>query len=233
MKDIKILYEDNHLLVVVKPAGILSQEDKTGDADMLTKLKAYLKEKYQKPGNVYLGLVHRLDRRVSGVMVFAKTSKAASRLSEAIRKHEFHKEYLAVIAGEIHPREGVLKHYLRKAEAGKGMIAEVVSKEAEHAKEAILEYCLLKSRFIDGEILSLVGINLITGRYNQIRAQFSAIGHPLVNDYKYQYRGRNYGDELGLVCSQIKFPHPTKKEIIAFRYFPDQGIWKYFKGWVA
>ena len=230
MKDLKIIYEDNHLLVVIKPAGILSQQDKTGDADMLSLLKTYLKEKFQKPGNVFLGLVQRLDRRVSGVMVFARTSKAASRLSESIRKRQFQKEYLAVIVGEIHPREGILKHYLQKAETDRGKVAEVVTKEDEHAKEALLEYRLLKSKNIDGEILSLVGINLITGRYNQIRAQFSAIGHPLVNDYKYQYRGRNYGDELGLVCSQIKFPHPTTKEIIAFRYFPEQGIWKYFEG---
>lgn len=225
----KILYEDNHIMVAIKPAGILSQGDISGDPDMLTLLKKYLKEKYQKPGNVYLGLVHRLDRRVSGVMVFARTSKAAARLSEAIRNHEFEKEYMALIPGTIEPKEGVLKHYLRKIEGNEGAYAEVCSETTPGAQAALLEYKVIKSIKISNETITLVGINLITGRYNQIRVQFSEIGHPLLNDYKYHYRGQEFGDELGLVCTRISFPHPTTKEILDFRYFPETGIWKYFK----
>jgi 23S rRNA pseudouridine1911/1915/1917 synthase len=226
---LKIIYEDNHILVVIKPANLLSQEDHSGDLDLLRLLKEYLKEKYQKPGNVFLGLVHRLDRRVSGLMVYAKTSKAASRISESIRKREFYKEYFALISGAITPEQETLKNYLRKLQTSHGPISEVCSKEESDAKEAILEYRLIKSIVIDDDIISLLEVNLITGRYNQIRVQFSHIGHPLLNDLKYNYQGPTYGDELGLICSGLKFPHPTKKEIMNFKYFPETGIWKKLK----
>ncbi|MDD3999856.1 MAG: RluA family pseudouridine synthase [Bacilli bacterium] len=225
--DLKIVYEDNHLLVVVKPANLLSQKDYTNDEDLLNLLKAYLKEKYNKLGNVYLGLVHRLDRRVSGLMVYAKTSKAASRLSETIRNREFIKKYYALFLGELSPKRGVLRHYLKKVETKKGPLAKVSLKTDGEAKEAILEYQVQKSVLIDGEIITLVEVNLITGRYNQIRAQFSKINKPLLNDYKYNYRGPNYG-ELGLICSELNFTHPTTKEKMSFNYFPEQGIWKKF-----
>lgn len=225
----KILYEDNHILVAVKPAGLLSQGDINGDPDMLTLLKKYLKEKYNKPGNVFLGLVQRLDRRVGGLMVFARTSKAAARLSEAIRERRFLKEYRALILGTMNPLAGELRHHLRKRELRGGAFAEIVSETDPEGQLAVLEYEVLKSKKIMGEIVSMVGINLITGRYNQIRAQFSAIGHPLLNDHKYHYRGKKFGEELGLACIRISFPHPTKQEKLDFRYIPETGIWKHFK----
>ena len=218
--DVVILYEDNHLLVCIKPEGILSQEDETKDLDILNILKAYLKKEYLKEGNVYLGLVHRLDRRVSGVMVFAKTSKAASRLSEQVRNHQFQKKYLAVCSGEIYG-SGVLENYLQKND------------EAE--KFASLEYNVLDNFKLDNKMFSLVDISLKTGRYNQIRKQFSLINHPLINDFKYGYRGKNYNDHIGLFCVEIGFYHPISKEFISFKYQEidsyNQEDWiKYFEG---
>ena len=218
--DVVILYEDNHLLVCIKPEGILSQEDETKDLDILNILKKYLKEEYHKEGNVYLGLVHRLDRRVSGVMVFAKTSKAASRLSEQVRNHQFQKKYLAICSGEIYG-SGVLENYLQKND------------EAE--KFASLEYNGLDNFKLDNKMFSLVDVSLKTGRYNQIRKQFSLINHPLINDFKYGYRGKNYNDHIGLFCVEIGFYHPISKEFISFKYQEidsyNQEDWiKYFEG---
>ena len=145
-KNVKILYEDNHLLVVVKPAGIPSQADKTGDEDMLTILKEYIKEKYNKPGEVYLGLVHRLDRMTSGVMVFARTSKAASRLSKNIREGDFKKRYLAVVNGhmKIENKAVVLENYLVKDE--RNNVSKVCNKDVKNAKLASLEYTVLDKK---------------------------------------------------------------------------------------
>lgn len=218
--DVIILYEDNHILVCIKPEGILSQEDETKDLDMLTILKEYLKVEYQKVGNVYLGLVHRLDRRVSGVMVFAKTSKSASRLSEQIRLHSFEKKYLAVCSGRL-DGEGKLENYLRK--------------NNEEEKFSSLNYKVIKFLELDNKIFSLVSVDLETGRYNQIRKQFSMINHPLINDFKYGYRGKNYNDHIGLFCVEIGFNHPITKEFISFEYqeiksFLDKDWKKYFGG---
>ena len=171
----EILYEDNHLLVVVKPTYILSQSDGSDTQDMLTILKKYLKEKYNKPGNVYLGLVHRLDKEVGGVMVFAKTSKAASRLSEQVRLHQFEKYYLAVVKGKVESntyKDKILRE-------------EYQSKIDEKGKEAILSFETLK--VIDNN--SLVKIKLLTGRHHQIRVQFSARGHYLLGDKRYGKKG--------------------------------------------
>lgn len=198
-----ILYEDNHLLVCIKPEGLLSQEDETKDLDMLTILKNYIKEEYQKTGNVYLGLVHRLDRRVSGVMVFAKTSKAASRLSEQIRSHSFNKKYLAFASGYLEG-SNTLEDYLKKND--------------ENEKLSVLSYQVLDHLKLDDKIFSKVLVNLKTGRYNQIRKQFSMINHPLINDFKYGYRGKNYNDHLGLFCIEIGFNHPVTKEYLNFEY---------------
>jgi len=226
-KDIKIIYEDNHILVAIKPENILSQEDSTSDLDMLTLLKAYLKEKYNKPGNVFLGLVHRLDQRVSGLMVFAKTSKAASRLAQDIKERNFEKVYYAIITGDI-DNEGTLKNYLKKVKKNNEIRAMITQKPSNDAKEAILNYKKIKSVVIDGKIFTLVEVHLITGRYNQIRAQFAHINKPLINDFKYGYRFKNYNDQLGLACIKLSFNHPVTKEKLSFTHIPDTGIWSKF-----
>ena len=185
MQDLKILYEDNHIIVVVKNPGIPVQADKTGDMDMLTIIKEYIKEKYKKPGNVYLGLVHRLDRMVGGVMVFAKTSKAASRISEYIRQKNVKKKYFAIVNGYLPISDNNIKlnDYLVKNE--RLNMSRVVEKGYKGSKEAILEYKVLKNFEYNGKKYSLVDIDLHTGRHHQIRVQFANIGHPLYGDIKY------------------------------------------------
>lgn len=221
--ELNILYEDNHIIVVIKPEGVLSQEDYTHEKDMLTIIKEYIKETKKKEGNVYLGLVHRLDRRVGGVMVFAKTSKAASRLSSDIRNHDFNKEYLAIVKGDV-KNDGRLINYLKK-EDNRAVVA-----SNEEGKESILDYMVLKRFKKDNVDYTVLKINLITGRYNQIRSQLSYFGYPIVGDYKYGYKGENFNDVLGLFCYKISFNHPTKKEKITFDYLPNWGIWKNLKG---
>lgn len=215
--DLEILYEDNHIIVVYKPANILSQGDATGDKDMLTIIKEYIKEKYHKPGNVYLGLVHRLDRPVQGIMVFAKSSKAASRLSEQIKKNMLSKHYLAVIKGIIPEKKGIFKDYLLKKEDGYTMVT-----DKEHGKEAILEYEVLKEK----NEMSLIRIKLITGRHHQIRVQFSSRGYPLMGDARY---GKMEGYNICLCSYQLSFYHPTTKELLKFERFPEKNdIWNIF-----
>ena len=228
MKNIKILYEDNHLLVVEKPVNIPSQEDGTGDADMLTLLKGYIKEKYNKPGDVFLGLVHRLDRPVGGAMVFARTSKSASRLSEQIRQRSFKKTYLAVLHGIPAASEGRLEHFLLKDE--KTNRVRVVQPSVPEAKEALLEYAVLAA----GDGFSLVRINLHTGRPHQIRVQFSTIGHPLYGDQKYGREVNRPGQQIALWSSEILLRHPTGKEEMVFRSVPPSGEpWGRFKEYIG
>lgn len=210
-KDLEILYEDNHIIVVYKPANILSQGDATGDKDMLTIIKEYIKEKYHKPGNVYLGLVHRLDRPVEGIMVFAKSSKAASRLSNQIKKNELSKHYLAIINGILDTKSGELRDYLVKNEDGNTTVT-----DKEHGKESILEYEVLKEK----DNLSLVRIKLITGRHHQIRVQFASRGYPLVGDNRY---GKVDGKQICLCSYQLSFYHPTTKELLKFERFPNKN----------
>lgn len=228
INDIKIVYEDNHLLVVVKPENILSQADETDDLDMLTLLKAYLKDKYNKPGNVFLGLVQRLDQRVSGLMVFAKTSKAASRLANDIRDRKLEKIYYAIITGDI-AESGQLENYVKKVKVDGKSRAIIKSRPSKVAKYAKLRYKKIKSIMLDCEIFSLVEVKLITGRYNQIRAQFAHINKPLINDFKYGYRLKNYNDHLGLACVGLAFEHPVTKEKLSFTHIPDFGIWLKFR----
>lgn len=224
MTEIKVLYEDNHLLVVEKPQNMLSQADNTGDADILTELKKYIKQKYNKPGDVYLGLVHRLDRPVGGVMAFARTSKAASRLSEQIRKGEFGKTYLAVANGRLAQKSGKLENYLLKDE--KTNIVSVVSSSAKGSKLALLEYEAVETV---GN-LSLVKVKLHTGRSHQIRVQFAASGHPLCGDRKYGEGNSEDNCQIALWSSEINCTHPTTKERHEFKSFPpDTYPWNLFK----
>ena len=217
---LEILYEDNHLIVCVKPVGILSQEDHTKDMDMLTLLKHYIKDKYNKPGNVYLGLVHRLDRMTSGLMVFAKTSKSASRLSNSIREGDFKKEYLAVVTGKLESK-GVLQNYLFKDE--RTNTSKVVEDTKKNAKLAKLEYSVIGHTVQNSKEYTYVRIKLYTGRHHQIRVQFSHIGHPLYGDVKY---GGVKGD-LALVACSLKFIHPTKDDVMEFEYMPEKsGMWR-------
>jgi 23S rRNA pseudouridine1911/1915/1917 synthase len=218
--NITILYEDNHLLVVEKPVNIPSQEDISGDPDLLSLLKKDIKIRYQKPGNVYLGLVHRLDRPVGGVMVFAKTSKAASRLSEQIRTQAFGKYYLAVVHGRPKDKQGRLEHYLKKNKAANTV--QVVSPAVPGGKHAILEYQVRSST----DKFSLVHVNLMTGRSHQIRVQFAAIGHPLFGDQKYGAHLNSPGQQIALWSHQINFRHPTTKEEMIFTSPPpDEYPW--------
>ena len=209
MNKLNILYEDNHVIVVVKPVNVLSQSDMTNDPDMLSIIKAYLKEKYQKPGNVYLGLVHRLDRVVGGVMVFAKTSKAASRLSDAIRKNEFEKVYLAVVNGKVKETDTFID-YLEKKDNFNTIVT-----DKNHGKLSELSYKLIEyNKELD---LSLVDVYLKTGRHHQIRVQFSSRNHPLVGDNRY---GIDKEKEIGLFAYKLSFPHPITKEIMTFTSVP-------------
>ena len=203
---INIIYEDNHLLVVEKPVNMPVCEDESRDLDLLSVLKNYIKEKYHKPGNVYLGLVHRLDRPVGGVMVFAKTSKAASRLSKQVAEHELKKTYLAVVCGKV-PESDVFFDYLIKDK--KRNISYVTDKV--HGKEARLSYRRLDYK----DNYSLVEIYLETGRSHQIIVQFSSRGYPLVGDFKYN---KNHDGKMSvaLFAKRLEFMHPVTKEMLFF-----------------
>ena len=221
MKQLNILYEDNHIIVVEKMVNVPSQGDKTGDIDMLTIIKDYLKEKYQKPGNVYLGLIHRLDRPVGGIMVFAKTSKAAARLSEQVRNKEMQKEYLAVVNGKPTPESGEWRDYLVKNQEKN--ISKVTTQKNKNAKEAILEYTVLG--YVEEIDLAVVKILLHTGRHHQIRVQFSSRNHSLYGDQK--YGGRGHGKQIALWAYKLTFKHPVSKETLSFSCLPEKsGTWK-------
>ncbi|MPM56593.1 Ribosomal large subunit pseudouridine synthase C [bioreactor metagenome] len=207
--NIQILYEDNHLLVVEKPVNILMQADDTNDQDLLKILKQYLVEKYHKPGDAFLGLVHRLDRPVGGVVVFAKTSKAASRLSNQIRLNKMHKTYLAVVTGEPESSRATLRDYLYKDSATNTVT--VVNPLHDDAKEAILRYQVLA----DQNGLSLVQIELVTGRPHQIRVQFASRNHPLWGDQRYNKQAVT-GQQIALWAASLSFIHPTTLEPLSF-----------------
>ncbi len=224
MRDLKIIFEDNHIIVVEKIPNIPSQEDKTGDMDMLTLVKTYIKEKYNKPGNVYLGLVHRLDRPVGGIMIFAKTSKAASRLSEQVREKVFKKKYLAVVDGKFKNIKGTLEDYLYKDE--RNNMSKVVNKDKKNAKLAKLDYEVLK--YNEVKDLSLIKINLHTGRHHQIRVQLSNFSHSIFGDQKYGTRGT--GKQIALWAAELTINHPVTKEEITFESIPESnGTWSIIK----
>lgn len=201
----KVIYEDNHLLVIEKPVNVPIQEDESKDEDLLSMAKRYIKEKYDKPGNVYLGLVHRLDRPVGGICVFARTSKAASRLSEQIRDHTFKKEYLAVVYDNGLADHGHFEdHLLKDARINTVRIDS-------NGKFASLDYEVLKRK----ENLALVRVDLHTGRSHQIRVQFSSRNHPLWGDQKYN-RDAKAGQQIALWSHRIELLHPTTKETLVF-----------------
>lgn len=218
---VKVLYEDNHLIVAIKPAGVLSQSDGSNAHDILTILKAYIKDKYQKPGEVYLGLVHRLDRPVSGVMVFARTSKAASRLSEQIRTRRVEKIYRCVVNGVLEG-EGRLENFISKDEASNTVTVSDVEKPG--FKASYLDYRALASK--DG--MTLAEVKLGTGRSHQIRAQMAHAGHPLIGDQKYGKKD-NRTKDIALEAYKLSFEHPVKREFITFEApVPDTFPWSLF-----
>ena len=215
---INIIYEDNHLLVVEKPINIPVQADDSKDLDFLTMLKDYIKKRDNKPGNVYLGLVHRLDRPVGGVMVFAKTSKCASRLSEQVRNRTLKKTYYAVVEGKL-DKEGTFKDFLLK-DAKTNIV-----KVDKRGKEAILDYEMIDYK----DNLSLVKINLKTGRSHQIRVQFSSRNHPLHGDNKYNVNAK-VGEKIALFASSLELVHPTTKELLKFSLkLKEKYPWNIFK----
>ncbi len=223
MTPIDIIFEDNHLLAAVKPPGIPSQEDETADADMLTLLKADLKERYQKPGNVYLGLVHRLDRPVGGAMLFAKTSKAASRLSEAVRSRNFGKTYICSVIGVPVSATATIRHYIRK-DSKRNQVT-VYDRPAPEAKEAILDFHVIAQK----DNNSLVAIKLYTGRPHQIRAQMAHIGCPLQGDMKYGNQKQQGRSHIALWSTSVSVDHPITKEWMTFTSVPYNN--KSFSQW--
>lgn len=207
-QNISILYEDNHLLVVNKPANLPVCKDSSNDEDLLSKLKEYLKIKYQKPGNVYLGLVHRLDRPVEGIIIFAKTSKAASRLTNQIQNKKFTKTYYAIVENNPQPK-GQFIDYLTKNE--KTNTSYVTNDKI--GKKSILEYKVINQK----NNLTLVEINLLTGRHHQIRVQFSHHGYPLYGDHKYNKKFVNDNkSNICLIAKKLSFYHPTTNELLTF-----------------
>lgn len=215
----EILFEDNHLLVAVKPAGILAQADATGDADMLTILKADLKRRYGKPGDVFLGLLHRLDRPVRGVMVFAKTGKCASRISAQIRERSVEKKYRAIVCGPVVPSNGTMRgSILKDPENNRVTVYEPESAPRE-AKESVLMYmATARAQYFSGgkEIpLTLMDITLITGRSHQIRAQLADAGHPILGDRKYGDTS-GYDGDICLESYHIALRHPVRNERMEF-----------------
>jgi 23S rRNA pseudouridine1911/1915/1917 synthase len=207
-EDLKVLYEDNHLIVVYKPAGVLVQGDDTGDINLMDVAKEYLKEKYAKPGNVFLGLVHRLDRPVAGIVIYAKTSKGAARISEQFRDNEVEKIYFALVEGELEKPVDTLKNYISKDEIKKK--ASVFDEPGEGRSIAILSYEIIKSN----KDFSLLKIKLETGRFHQIRAQLSHIGYPILGDIKYGAAKALSDRSIGLIAGEISFKTATTGEMI-------------------
>lgn len=204
----QILYEDNHILIINKNVGQLVQGDKTGDKSLLELLKSFMKERDQKPGNVFLGLVHRIDRPTSGLVIYAKTSKALSRLTQMVKNREIKKTYWAIVPKEIIPQSQTLTHYLKKNEKNNKAI--VYNGETNGAKKAILNYQIIKT--LDNYML--LEIDLQTGRHHQIRAQLSKIGVPIKGDLKYGAPRSNPDGGISLHARSLEFIHPVSKEQI-------------------
>ncbi len=224
MEDLIILYEDNHIIVVLKPQNVPSCEDESKDENMLSIIKEYIRVTYNKQGNVYLGLVHRLDRPTGGVMVFAKSSKAASRLSEQMREGDFEKRYYAVLVGTPREEKATLTHYMKKNSINN--MVYVCPPSVAGAKFAELEYEVLDTKMG----LSLADIKLHTGRSHQIRVQMNAIGTPVYGDMRYGGEKAKKG-YLALWAYYLSFTHPVSKERMVFRVQPPKDVnpWNNFE----
>lgn len=223
----QILFEDNHIIIINKKAGQLVQGDKTCDISLLDEVKSYIKQKYSKPGNVFAGLVHRIDRPTSGIVIFAKTSKALTRLTEMIKKREIKKTYWAVVKKNEIPETQRLVHYLKKNEKNNKAIIFNTSSAQSGSKEAILTYKIIKK----SDHYLLLEIDLETGRHHQIRAQLSAIKCPIKGDLKYGADRSNSDGSIHLLARKIEFIHPIKKENIVLEApVPENdNLWKSFE----
>ena len=220
----EVVYEDNHIIIVNKRSGEIVQGDKTGDRPLSDIVKDYIKEKYAKPGAVFLGVVHRLDRPVSGLVVFARTSKALSRLNNMFAEGEVHKTYWAITKNAPRDSEGTLTHWLVRNEKQNKSYA--YDQEKPNAKKAILKYRVLSH----SDNYSLIEVNLMTGRHHQIRCQLAAMGCPIKGDLKYGAPRSNPDGSISLLSRRVEFVHPVSKEtIIAEAPLPDDKLWKAFK----
>jgi len=219
--NIQVLFEDNHIIIVNKRAGDITQGDKTGDKPLSDVVKEYVKEKYNKPGKVYLGVVHRLDRPTSGVIIFARTSKALERLNKMLREKTIQKTYWAVVKNPPEKESDSLIHYLKKNPKNNKSTA--YSKEIDGSKKAILHYKTIKNL----ENYSLLEVDLETGRHHQIRTQLSSIGSPIKGDLKYGFNRSNKDGSIHLHARKIQFSHPvTKEEVSMVAPVPEDVIWK-------
>ena len=217
----QVIYEDNHIIIVNKAPGEIVQGDKTGDKPLCEIVKEWIKEKYNKPGNVFLGVAHRLDRPVAGLVVFAKTSKALTRLNEMFRNGDVHKTYWAITANAPAECEATLTHYISTVEKNNKSYASLVPKK--DTKEARLHYKLIAS----SDRYHLLEVNLLTGRKHQIRVQFSAIGCPIKGDLKYGAKRSNSDGSISLLSRRVQFIHPVSKITVDVTApVPDDNLWK-------
>jgi len=217
----RIIFIDKHLIAVTKPAGLLTQPDRNTDESLIDQTRQWIKEKYNKPNNIFLGLVHRLDRNVSGVVLFARTSKAASRLSKQFREGTPKKHYRAIVLGKLKEEHTTLVHYLRKE---KSLRATVFPRETPTAKRSELSYEVINSL----ENKSLLEVSLSTGRFHQIRAQMAFIGHPIIGDVKYGAPEPLLNQEIALYAHKLVFSHPVSNEEITLTA-PEPKTWEQFK----
>lgn len=220
----QVVYEDNHIIIVNKESGEIVQGDKTGDTPLSETVKAYIKEKYAKPGLVFLGVVHRLDRPVSGLVVFARTSKALTRLNDMFRNGEIHKTYWAIVQQSPEKNEGTLENWLVRNE--KQNKSYVYNHEVANSKKAILNYKLIGQT----EHYYVLEVNLLTGRHHQIRCQLAAMGCPIKGDLKYGAKRNNPDGSISLLAHRIEFIHPvSKKQIVVESPLPKDNLWKNIK----
>ena len=229
----QVLYEDNHIIIVNKQSGEIVQGDKTGDVPLSDTVKAYIKERYQKPGEVFLGVVHRLDRPVSGLVVFARTSKALTRLNKMFAEGQVHKTYWAIVEmrNESHSTFNIqhstfseITHWLVRNEKQNKSYA--YDHEVPHSKKAILRY----RPIAQSDRYTLLEVNLLTGRHHQIRCQLAAIGHPIKGDLKYGARRSNPDGSISLLSHRIEFIHPVSKEKIVLESpLPEDNLWQTLK----